>query len=142
MVGESRTTDGLAGSGGNDRVVVVTADSHVGPRLSEDLRACCEDRYLEAFDEFAEAMASATDFGKTYESRGSGDGMRQLSAAMTGPVSWNLQTAGHYDVHQRLKDMDWDGVAAEVIFHGSQNTQTLPFHSKADPNQSGPPRGR
>jgi predicted TIM-barrel fold metal-dependent hydrolase len=39
----------------------------------------------------------------------------------------NLRTAGHYDVHTRLRDMDRDGVAGEVIFHSSQNWEPIPF---------------
>jgi predicted TIM-barrel fold metal-dependent hydrolase len=40
---------------------------------------------------------------------------------------WNLQTAGHNDVHARLADLDRDGVACEVIFHESQNGEPIPF---------------
>jgi len=40
---------------------------------------------------------------------------------------WNMQTAGHKEVEARLRDMDVDGVAAEVIFHGSQNGEVMPF---------------
>jgi predicted TIM-barrel fold metal-dependent hydrolase len=36
-------------------------------------------------------------------------------------------TPGHYDVHERLRQLDADGVAAGVIFHGSQNGEPLPF---------------
>src|SRR5206468_297511 len=39
----------------------------------------------------------------------------------------NQKTAGHYDVTTRLADMDGDGVAAEVIFHSSQNWEPIPF---------------
>jgi len=37
-------------------------------------------------------------------------------------------TKGHYDVHARLRDLDKDGTAAEVIFHGSQNGQPIPWN--------------
>jgi predicted TIM-barrel fold metal-dependent hydrolase len=39
----------------------------------------------------------------------------------------NLQTAGHYDPHVRLRDMDRDGVAGGVIFHNSLNGQPFPL---------------
>jgi predicted TIM-barrel fold metal-dependent hydrolase len=42
----------------------------------------------------------------------------------------NNATAGHYDVRERNRDMDRDGVAAEIIFHGSQNGQCFPFINK------------
>jgi predicted TIM-barrel fold metal-dependent hydrolase len=38
-----------------------------------------------------------------------------------------LRTAGHHDVEARLEDLDNDGVAAEVIFHGSTNDQPFPL---------------
>jgi predicted TIM-barrel fold metal-dependent hydrolase len=41
----------------------------------------------------------------------------------------NLQTLGHYDIHARLRDLDADGVAAEVMFHDSQNGEPIPFQS-------------
>jgi hypothetical protein len=36
-------------------------------------------------------------------------------------------TDGHNDPDARLRDLDWDGVAAEVLFHGSQNGEPTPF---------------
>jgi predicted TIM-barrel fold metal-dependent hydrolase len=39
----------------------------------------------------------------------------------------NAAVLGHYDMDARLLDMDRDGVAAEVIFHGSQNGEPFPF---------------
>ena len=39
----------------------------------------------------------------------------------------NLETPGHYDMHARLRDLDNDGVAAEVMFHDSQNGEPIPF---------------
>ena len=39
------------------------------------------------------------------------------------------QTPGHYDMHARLRDLDNDGVAAEVMFHDSQNGEPIPFQT-------------
>ena len=39
----------------------------------------------------------------------------------------NLKTAGHHDMHARLRDMDRAGVAAGVIYHGSQNNEPFPL---------------
>jgi predicted TIM-barrel fold metal-dependent hydrolase len=44
----------------------------------------------------------------------------------------NRRTAGHFDPHARLRDLDWDGVAAEVLFHGSQNDECFPFVGMRD----------
>ena len=41
----------------------------------------------------------------------------------------NWQTEGHHDITARLRDMDYDGIAAEVIFHGSQNSEIIPFQA-------------
>ena len=39
-------------------VVVVSSDTHIGPRLNEDLRSYCPSSHLGAFDEFAGEMAA------------------------------------------------------------------------------------
>jgi len=41
----------------------------------------------------------------------------------------NSRTKGHYDMTARLHDMDDDGIAAAVIFHGSQSAELFPFGS-------------
>ena len=76
----------------------------------------CPDRYQREFDEFAEHVATAR------------AAMRQALAGSP-RVARNQQTDGHHDVHARLRDLDYDGVAAEVIFHGSQNGEPIPFQS-------------
>ena len=47
-----------------------------------------------------------------------------MSARMTHP---NLELDGHWDPQARLRDMDSDGVAAELIWHFSQNGENLPW---------------
>src|SRR5262249_14116634 len=53
-------------------------------------------------------------------------------------VENRVLSAGAQDHERRLRDLDDDGVAAEVIFHGAQNGQPLPlttdlsFHVVAD----------
>ena len=92
-------------------VIIVSADSHVGPRLREDLRGYCPARRLDDYDALI---------------------------AQTGPIV-NVQALlghpnagpGHYDPAARLADMDSDGVAAEVIYHGSQNGEPLPWGGSA-----------
>ena len=41
--------------------------------------------------------------------------------------TWNLQTSGQRDIHGRLRDMNRDGVAAEIVFHGSAPFTPIPF---------------
>jgi predicted TIM-barrel fold metal-dependent hydrolase len=97
--------------------LVFSADTHVGPR-PEDLRPYCPEKYLAAFDEFAATFVEL--YKQMFESRGFSDeywaGRRQ-----------NEKTAGHYDPHARIRDMDRDGVAGGVIFHDSLNGQPFPF---------------
>ena len=44
----------------------------------------------------------------------------------------NRLTDGHHDMHTRLADMDADGLACEIIFHGSQNGEPIPFITPHD----------
>src|ERR1700722_3916605 len=99
---------------------IVSADSHIGPRLVEDLRTYCPKELLDDFDAYAK---------ETYETlarapEGGFFGSRQ-SPAFVAQLKENLKTAGHYDMATRLQDMNRDGVTAEVIFHGSQNDQPV-----------------
>jgi predicted TIM-barrel fold metal-dependent hydrolase len=89
----------------SEKVVIISCDTHIGPRLREDLRQYCPKKYLDDYDAFV-----------TYfeEQNGGRD---------DAPYS----TKGHYDVHARLADLDQDGTAGEVIFHGSQNAHPIPF---------------
>ncbi len=98
-----------------ERVVVVSNDTHIGPRLVDDLRVYCPTRYIDEFDRFA-ATAMAE---------------KQAAATMLAGSGYldhpNLRTAGHHDSAARLADYDHDGVAAGVIFHGSMNMEPIPF---------------
>jgi predicted TIM-barrel fold metal-dependent hydrolase len=98
--------------------IVVSVDTHIGPRLREDLRPYCPSRHLEAFDEFCAAHEAALR-----------DASKRVAPSFTDREQHlrNLATEGHFDSAARLRDMDYDGVAAEVIFHASQNGQAVPF---------------
>jgi predicted TIM-barrel fold metal-dependent hydrolase len=114
--GGRRVSAGRGDGGERSRLapaVVVTSDAHVGPRLEEDLRPYVAKRYLDAFDAWrASAVGSAVSEGSPGKAR---------------QVQRNLKTAGHYDFEARLRDMDEDGVAAEIVFHDSLNGQSMPF---------------
>ena len=97
----------------DEPMVVVSVDTHAGPRLVEDLRPYCPAAHVEDFDRFA----------------GEADA---LLANIAGFADFLLKhpnqgTDGHFDSAARLADYDYDGVAAGVIFHGSQNFVPLPF---------------
>ena len=94
-------------------VVIVSSDTHIGPLLRTQLRAYCPARHLPEFDELVARHETARD---------------ARAATATGFTAHpNQRTDGHFDVHARLRDMDRDGIAAEVIFHGSQNFEPIPF---------------
>ena len=98
-----------------DPVVVVSNDTHIGPRLVEDLRPYCPAKHLDEFDAF---VASTT------ADREAAIAMLEGSGYLDHP---NFRTAGHHDSAARLADYDHDGIAAGVIFHGSMNLEPIPF---------------
>ncbi|MFF4796177.1 amidohydrolase family protein [Streptomyces sp. NPDC001276] len=118
----------VASPAADQRLLIISADAHVGPRLVEDLRRYCEKRYLEEFDAFAAKIGpiptEPDDIVAAMRKRGIG---RELTAAM----AWNQRSEGHYNPVARLHDMDSDGIAAEVLFHGSQNFVPLPFDANS-----------
>jgi predicted TIM-barrel fold metal-dependent hydrolase len=93
-----------------DPVVIVSSDTHIGPLLETQLRPYCPSAYLEDFDQFVQRH-------KSY--RGP---FNDLDAR-------NQLSEGNHDFDARTRDLDYDGVSAEIIFHGSQNNQPIPFRS-------------
>ncbi|XVQ07463.1 amidohydrolase family protein [Spirillospora sp. CA-255316] len=100
-----------------DPVIVVSNDTHIGPRLVEDLRDYCPAKYLDDFDRFTTDVQREKDAATA---------MLAGSGHLDHP---NFRTAGHYDSAARLADYDHDGVAAGVIIHGSTNLEPIPFIS-------------
>ncbi len=123
-------------SSSDDPVVVVTADTHVGPSLKR-LREYCRREYLEDFDAFVTQESSAPhptvalldSIGDLYG--GDESALKELVDV------WFLRNRegwpGIENVDARLADMDRDGVAAEVIFHGTPNAEgiyeSIPFQT-------------
>jgi predicted TIM-barrel fold metal-dependent hydrolase len=108
-------------------IVIVSCDTHIGPRLVEDLRSYCPQELLGQFDAYAGALQAKREAAAAHREKVAFGDVR------TGP-DWgvrmaNLQTPGHYDMHARLRDLDADGVAAEIMFHDSQNGEPIPFQS-------------
>lgn len=109
-------------------LAIVSADCHIGPRLVEDLRPYCPPELRSPFDAYvADAGRSR---GRYVEHEGGDDG----------PLApWRNRWAdGHHDPAARRRDLDSEGVAAEVVFHGSQNDQPIPFQTSV----IGPPEDR
>lgn len=113
-----------------ERYLIVSTDDHAGPRPSQYLREYCPSKYLDQFDEYCkeqDALAAQRD-ALIEESRRRIEAgtatVRDLSLDMLGK---NRECQGHHDVNVRLRDMDADGVAAQVIFAGGQNDTELPW---------------
>lgn len=118
----------------DEHLIVVSTDNHIGPRLKEDLRAYCPQRHLDEYDAFIEAVAPSSDpaaLYSTFANLKGDDPTAALGYEFSAAALRRNATPGHHDVHERLRDMDRDGVAAEVIYHGSQNGQCFPFMDPA-----------
>jgi len=105
--------------------VLVSTDGHVGPSLTGQLRQYCPQQYLEDFDAYAAANAGPVAFVGAKEMLTE----RELPQALVRARELAFDCPGQQDPHERIKDMDLDGVAAEVIFAGGQNDEVLPFLS-------------
>lgn len=107
-------------------VVVVSGDSHVGPLLREQLRDYCPKAYLERFDAYCdEADATKNAMREMFEQFKERAGDSGSTGSLRNTA--NLERPGHHDAAARLADMDYDGVAAEIIWHFSQNGEDLPW---------------
>jgi predicted TIM-barrel fold metal-dependent hydrolase len=108
----------------NRSALIVSCDSHVGPKLVEHLRPYCPKQYLEAFDDDVAGQRARTTAGAHNLNARMDDQMQRMSPMFDHP---NIGRDGHWDPRWRLADMDSDGVAAELIWHFSQNGENLPW---------------
>jgi predicted TIM-barrel fold metal-dependent hydrolase len=115
-------------------VIVVTSDSHVGPLLNAQLRQYCPQRYLDAFDDFAASASDVATMVRGYDPKTVVESERRHEDVTVANFP-NAKSRGSCDVYARLRDMDRDGVAAEVIFHGTANPdgvfELIPFQPVA-----------
>jgi predicted TIM-barrel fold metal-dependent hydrolase len=161
---------------GVDNLILVSSDTHIGPKLSQ-LREYCPKKYLEQFDAFAADKAAEINntmvqaqIALKLSSGGSMEDLAELAAQMSPDADFgpsvqagaatpsrddeiaarmgnamptpemvgamqmiaNRLTAGHHDMHERIRDMNRDGLACEIIFHGSQNGEPIPFITPHD----------
>jgi predicted TIM-barrel fold metal-dependent hydrolase len=105
-------------------VPLVSCDGHIGPRLS-DMRAYCPVQFLEQYDRFAAEMeAMASQMGSPFLPQG----LDVPEARLQIERSARMRAAeGAHDMHARLRDMDDDGITAELIFHGVQDLRPVPW---------------
>jgi predicted TIM-barrel fold metal-dependent hydrolase len=108
------------------RYIVVAADSHVGPPV-EVYGDYCPPRYRKAFQDQVQAVKAQRALGMSFSEvaeRSFGYKVAPEVAAAADLV--DLVEGGH-DPEMRRRDMDLDGVAADVIFHGLQNGEPMPL---------------
>lgn len=111
-------------------VVVISSDTHIGPG-PDQLRPYCPADFVDEYDSYCAATDGAIEerregLRRVFRLPGYEKGIPPAEARVERSRR-NLLTLGHYDMETRLADMDRDGVAAEVIFHGSSNDATMPF---------------
>lgn len=135
-----------AGEGRADPYLLVSVDGHVGPSLMTQLRPYCPSSYLESFDSYAHAVkqvargevssVNSSQANVEFELRGPEvakllarppelDAHDAHDALRARRRAWECE--GQQDPHARHRDMDADGIAADVIFAGGQNGEVLPF---------------
>jgi predicted TIM-barrel fold metal-dependent hydrolase len=105
-------------------VPIVSCDGHIGPRMS-DLRQYCPRDRLDQFDEFDSQIGEmAKQFAalRPEDSIDSPEAQVQLERAAR-----MRATEGAHDMPARIRDMDADGVVAELIFHGVQDLRPVPW---------------
>jgi predicted TIM-barrel fold metal-dependent hydrolase len=109
-----------ASTGPTDRYVVVSADSHVGPMMRAQLREYCPAQRRDDYDWWVdEVEQEQSESGPGFVSRVPEFVMAALRA--------RVEEKGAWDVETRLRHMDEDGVAAEVVYHGTSG-QRIPFN--------------
>jgi predicted TIM-barrel fold metal-dependent hydrolase len=92
----------------SDRYVLISTDSHAGP-TAERYRDYVDPQYRDAFDQ---AAREAEELEKLRDS----DDHRKFLAEWNSEIGIHGGMKGAYDPAVRDKEMDHDGVAAEVIF--------------------------
>lgn len=112
------------------RYIVVSSDAHAGPSLERQLRPYCPPMHRPAFDEYVASYRAAI--------ASIPNGMI-LDASQPAIQAYHemLQCDGLHDPHAFLRDMDAEGIAAQVIFAGGGNPESLPW---SDGFNAGDPR--
>jgi predicted TIM-barrel fold metal-dependent hydrolase len=102
----------------DDRAVIVSTDGHVSPLLT-DLREYCPREFLDDFDDFAQFRDVIRDMLLHQ--------VREMPGGSYQEIIDTLDAAYHTALAPRLPEMDRDGVAMEMLFHGSTNFEPMPF---------------
>jgi predicted TIM-barrel fold metal-dependent hydrolase len=123
MTDTIEATSATADPAMHEPLVVVSSDCHVSPQLERDLLPYCPKQHVDAFWAWMDETKERRAAGRKGFVFGGDENLDEIKKIHT----WNLQTEGAHDIHQRIRDMDRDGVAAEIIFHGSAPFEPMPF---------------
>ncbi|GAA1850564.1 amidohydrolase family protein [Pseudonocardia ailaonensis] len=110
--------------------MIVSTDDHAGPKPSTYLREYCPADYLDVFDAACleqDALARKHDDEVATSRRRIAEGTGTVADLSLDQLGKTRECAGHHDVNVRLRDMDADGITAQVIFAGGQNDTELPW---------------
>jgi predicted TIM-barrel fold metal-dependent hydrolase len=112
--------------------LIMSTDAHAGPSPERDLRSYCPTKYLADFDDYC--RQARTGYEKILAAVAAGRAgdkvnptLRELGAEATARC---IECEGHSDPQARLRHLDEEGIAADVVFAGGQNFQDLPFMGK------------
>ncbi|HWL44787.1 MAG TPA: amidohydrolase family protein [Ilumatobacter sp.] len=114
----------------SDRYMIVSTDSHAGPRVKDHLRAYCPEQHLAAYDEFVAAWEPLA--RPTWDPDGPFAGAFPFTDALRERTAEITATDGVFDAATRIADMDADGIAAEVIYHGAMTPDVIPWGDSPD----------
>jgi predicted TIM-barrel fold metal-dependent hydrolase len=118
----------------DDRLVVVSTDTHCGPSLEHDLRQYCPAALHDDFAHYVAAIEALRSGGpaqptKTgeHEQRARVGVKSHVTPLALEALARTKACRGQADPDGRHADMDADGVAADVLFAGGQNGEVLAF---------------
>jgi predicted TIM-barrel fold metal-dependent hydrolase len=107
-------------AGSSRRLTIASSDGHVAPSLSEQLRAYCPAAHLDDFDRYV------NDVRKSLEP-GADSTAIDFPPEVLERLARRMDVPGLQDPAARLADLDKEGIAAEFLYHGALNADTVPF---------------
>jgi predicted TIM-barrel fold metal-dependent hydrolase len=101
-----------------DRAVIVSTDGHISPLLS-DLRTYCPQSLLEPYDDFAALRPMIRD-AVLHQ-------VRDMPGGSYQEILDTIDADYHGQLAPRIPEMDRDGIACEMLYHGSTNFEPMAF---------------
>ena len=118
----------------SESLIIVSSDTHIGPRLAEDLRPYCPANYLDEFDAYTAANVEPVgSFGRAPGTGFAIAGVEPKKA--TGSRIRNFQTEGHYDIVSILEAPDEAAMTAglfNIAQAGNVHSETLRAYNEAE----------